>query len=194
MEPTNRTYGTPAPAENLCKPKVGNLPLPTKNLPKGNLSEPNPWNLTPPPKKNLQFSRWSAGCGCHGDHATKFSDASKKDGHYQQRPFLTQLIGAHYGPERKSCPMAGRRAPELANGLVQSEVVAKIFAEGLHNILSQMDCRRTDDLAELVSSFQIAKAELIGMLSMKLDFWRRWPWVLAGVAASAPRDDKVPWK
>ena len=142
-----------------------------------------------------QFAQWSAGCGCHGDHAVAFIEASKKEQEHgqqrRQRPFLQLLLAAHFGPEHRGCPMSGRRAPELACGQVQ-KVISGVFTQGLHHILAQMDCRKTEDLAALVDTFQMAKSEIIGVLALKLDFWQRWPWALAGLASTDPREAQAP--
>ena len=113
-----------------------------------------------------RLAKWSAGCGCHGDHAIAFSEAWKDAAWPPAAEALLALLvnSPLWSQSRRAALWQGRRAPELASGQVQG-VIASIFAEGLHHILAQMDGTRTQELAELLHAFEVAKSEMIGVLS-----------------------------
>ena len=142
-----------------------------------------------------RFSQWCAGCACHGDWAAKLREIETEcDSSFRfrpitptrktARPFLQRIIAAHYNG--RPCPMAGRRSPELACHHLRT-VTAEVFGQGLEAFLTHLGPRSESELPALLGEFTQAKAELVGILELKLDFWNRLPYCLAGVASTDSR-------
>ena len=125
-----------------------------------------------------RFASWSQGCSCHGDEQPWIQQAPQG---LPQR-LHTVLLQRHYG--KTTCPFAGRRACELSSGRVEV-VLEQTLRLGLQHALGGL-CAGSgaqSDVQVLLSEFSKGKAELIALLSIKLDYWRRLPWSLAAVAS-----------
>ena len=121
------------------------------------------------------FSKWAGGCQCHGDLVQELGQPS----------WYERLVSAHSPTRSQSCPMAGRRAPEMAAKL--AAVLEEAFTKGHSMIYQHLQSRTTPaDLRSFLAEYDQAKMEIVGLLSVKLDFWRRMPWLLAGVASVDP--------
>ena len=82
--------------------------------------------------------------------------------------------------------MAGKSACALAAGKMES-VVEDLFRVSFTDLLSSVPAGvKDDDLNGLLSGFETAKSEVATTLRLKLDFWRRLPWMLAALAHHDP--------
>ena len=116
---------------------------------------------------------WAEGCPCHC--------VEHKPGHSHRAQKLADSVWqAELGSQ--SCPLAGRRAPELATGMLQT-----IIAELSEKHISLFSIRRNQQLSEnqrskIASDFEAGKRHLEAVLVVKLDHWKRLPWMLCGLA------------
>ena len=92
-----------------------------------------------------------------------------------------KLIKTHFAGV-PVCPMAGKRAPELAAGCV-SAVFDAIARQSLIEVLTDAAFPLSPALqAEVISDFQAARDHMRVVLLSKLDHWQRLHWVLCGLA------------
>lgn len=117
-----------------------------------------------------QLASWAEGCACHESVCKGLS---------QYRRQL--LLKAHFGPPG-ICPMAGKRAPELAVGRVKD-----IFDEMADQALTEIFCDtplplQPDVQAEVLNDFNHGRDHIKLLLATKLDFWQRVPWLFCGLA------------
>ena len=85
---------------------------------------------------------------------------------------------------RRTCPMAGRRAPELAVGELSTylEALCEVKSTDFMRSSGQVWGIGIADLARLEASLQASRACMCLTLSAKLCFWGQLPWALAGIA------------
>eukprot|EP00971_Amphidinium_carterae_P342478 6481793-Amphidinium_carterae.2 len=116
-----------------------------------------------------QLAQWSKGCACH-EKLQRHSPAAMRA--------LMQLC---YGPEGSS-PLLGKRASELAGGCLDT-LAESMVHESLLQSLEQYMARLTDEqVGLLMADGASAKAHFQLQLTVKLDHWKRLPWVLSGVS------------
>ena len=108
-------------------------------------------------------SNWSERCPCH--------DASQSLSIYSGKP----------------CPMAGRRAPEMAAGELLKEV-SNLCDETHANILlnPNMCACSLENQKCLIDDFSAARRHLLFGFGVKLHHWRELPWLLFGCAHFSP--------
>lgn len=95
------------------------------------------------------------------------------------------MMAAHYGDGHTVCPMAGLRAPELADGRV-----SKVLDVAWSTVHAQTLTAHAPDIPPISAAQQIlleqemshARAAMTLWLKVKLDFWQRLPWCLAALA------------
>ena len=121
----------------------------------------------------VEASVWAEGCPCHPvPHQAGRDRRSLKRVDDQRQAELAS------GP----CPLAGRRAPELAAGRLQ-EIIAELASQQISSITSKHSHLLDDNqCGMLVADFEIGRRHLEAILVVKLDHWRHLPWMLAGLA------------
>ena len=122
-----------------------------------------------------QLAFWGEGCLCHdlGPHVAK--------PHIRAR-----MLSTHFGQPR--CPMAGKRAPELAAGRLD-EVVTDVCELSHADMLSQPRPlpMSSSQSFTLVNNIEQAKGHIVLLITSKCDYWRRLPWLLCGLAHHCPQ-------
>ena len=93
----------------------------------------------------------------------------------------SKLIKAHFSGV-PVCPMAGKRAPELAAGCIP-EVFDAIAGQALTEVLLAAPLPLSaEQQAVLLSEFHGARDHMRLVLLSKLAHWQRLPWILCGLA------------
>ena len=115
---------------------------------------------------------WSEACPCHGFPVGQSRFLRGKD-------FSKALGGKPCA--FASCPMRGKRAPELACGALHA-----LFKELAEETKKSWMTWRCDGLTAeetqlLLSDFSIGQERISTFLQLKLMFWRQLPWALAGI-------------
>ena len=124
---------------------------------------------------------WCEGCVCHDRFVRHGDDQPMRQRHSVGK---AEAIHAHYGPHRHTCPMAGKRAPELAAGallqyftaLWSNKVAALLSVNGDATALTPAES------TQILEDLDAGRANMHLQLQSKLDFWSRLPWLLAGLA------------
>ena len=121
---------------------------------------------------------WAEGCGCHSYVS---QDGQHTSPHTRVRQFRELLGGSQHQCMYETCPMRGRRAPELACG-----DLAAMFAELCSTQGSFLECWMPDlgpkDRQTIIEDFAGGMERIRLLLSMKLLSWEELPWKLAGCA------------
>eukprot|EP00959_Pyramimonas_sp_CCMP1952_P101318 2119612-Pyramimonas_sp.AAC.1 len=122
-----------------------------------------------------RLAGWCEGCACHED---LFREKQFK--HQSRR---RQVIELHFGKShRRSCPLAGKRAPDLAAGYIE-EVLSSLSHRGAMELISDVGhSLSADQLGELLQAWHGAIAHIKLCLTLKTGFWQQLPWVLCGLA------------
>ena len=111
-----------------------------------------------------KVSRWAEGCSCH-----ELIMVGKS-------PFRrSTLLGGH------PCPMAGKRAPELAAGHIP-EVLNALCRLTVGETILRHGPLNAADLAKITRDFTATKGHIELVLRTKTDFWQRVPWLLCGLS------------
>ena len=112
---------------------------------------------------------WGEACPCHWALIIGLSGEQK-----------TRMMLEHYGDGFRVCPLNGCRAPEMATGK---------FDEALHGIWDLRQSELIQKAAELNVALDSASWEIVSndftnaetysfmILQLKLDFWKRLPWI-----------------
>ena len=115
------------------------------------------------------LTAWFEGCPCHEHLLVRTS------GHLSRRAVKQEI-----GVEHSDCPMKGKRAPQLAAGSLQQKLDEMWSA--MHSCLQERIGGNIIAAApELARDFEAGWAYLQMGLQVKLDFWLRLPWKLAGM-------------
>eukprot|EP00971_Amphidinium_carterae_P350630 6491656-Amphidinium_carterae.3 len=115
------------------------------------------------------LAEWSKGCPCHSV-LRKSKSTTQTDRAFRVHLGATGL-----------CRLQGKRAPELAAGMVPQMLVEAVDMV-VWDLLLAGAALSPDQLSVLMADKTAALGHLRLQLSVKLDFWRRVPWVLCGVA------------
>ena len=128
------------------------------------------------------LASWAERCVCH-ERFYKFVSADETS---RRR---SKAIATHFGPYLKTgnqqvvCPMAGKRAPEVAAGGLD-DFFERLWAMRSGELLQSVSETRgisADVLSSLEDDLQRGRAYLhLGMVT-KLDHWKRLPWRLAAL-------------
>ncbi|CAE7589529.1 unnamed protein product [Symbiodinium sp. CCMP2592] len=114
------------------------------------------------------LAAWAERCPCHGKGSSQYHRA--------------KLLRCHFGVPL--CPMAGKRAPELAAGRMR-EVFDELAAQTLTELLADAPLPLSaESQGSIMQDFQTACQHVRLLLTTKLDHWSRLPWVLCGLAHS----------
>ena len=116
---------------------------------------------------------WAEGCPCHS--------VQRKQGlSHRAQKLADAAWQAELGSQ--ACPLAGRRAPELATGMLET-VIAELSEKQLGFFSLRRSRRLSEDQwGKIASDFEAGKSHLEAVLVVKLDNWRRLPGMLCGLA------------
>ena len=130
-----------------------------------------------------KLAAWAEGCECHQPFVEHLSE-------YMQR----KLVKSHYGAGLCTCPMRGKRAPELANGK-EFSLLQVLWRECLAEFMAMPSYASSplleESMGDLVSDFERGRSPIEAILRLKLDFWQRLPWVMCGMASSDPAEAQM---
>ena len=121
------------------------------------------------------FVSWASGCRCHDGWCT--------GRHREQR---TAIYRAHYGHGATTCPMAGRRAPELASGSVSQLLRALASSSILPASHEKAYFLTPEENAILHKDLSAGLDHICWALESKLRFWRQCPWMLCSLGHHDP--------
>ena len=119
---------------------------------------------------------WQVWGSCCADHEGLSKE--EDDFLHEVRKTLNRYeVDAHGGPQwtlkgegkRCSCPMNGRRAPELALG-AHLQVLERIFEIGSADILASATALQENDRMHLLEDLDRANAHIFRILTQKLHF------------------------
>ena len=97
----------------------------------------------------------------------------------QAQTRVAEGLAVHF--QGSLCPLQGKRAPELAVGKIK-DVVGCFFQKVLADVLVEHPVAlEPSQLQILLNDSQSAQSHMQLQLYLKLDMWRRVPWLLAGV-------------
>ena len=122
--------------------------------------------------------QWAESCSCHfhilhGDLANGI-DASPLD------------VPANVRQAAQSCPLRGRRCPELAAGELMT-LIASLYdvsrAAMLKDIPPELSASQRSNI---ISDYERARACLLGTFTVKLAHWQQPPYVMFGLAHAKP--------
>ena len=124
-----------------------------------------------------QLSKWSAGCVCHDAFLQRLSPHR-----------AAQMMQAHFGEGRYSCPCAGMRAPELAAGCWET-VLEPTWTTRRQQVVRDWDDEdgalgvlTQPQMETLLADFDKARAVLELNLRQAFDYFTRLPMKLAAMA------------
>jgi hypothetical protein len=94
------------------------------------------------------------------------------------------LLERHFDKAVRVCPMAGKRAPDLANGKI-FEVLGECWQDietDIMSVATEMHPLTAEQLEYLKSEMTRAKTTMATLLHTKCDYWNRLPWMMAALA------------
>lgn len=120
----------------------------------------------------LGLANWSEACPCHYRWLGQMSRRERE-------LYMTAFINLR---GKDTCPLVGRRAPELAAGQLNS-VLETLARKGLADLLNgETAVRATPRMIQATQYMFIGfKNHIALFLTMKLDFWSKPPYVFAGL-------------
>ena len=122
-----------------------------------------------------KMAEWSEGCRCHGCL------------HKILSPYLLKrLLANHFNSIIGRCPMGGKRASEIVSGKFMEviEELWKITEGALHSLptLPGASPMTHAQHEALLADFYKAQVTMMTLLRIKLEYWRKLPWILAGLS------------
>ena len=125
-----------------------------------------------------RISAFSEACPCHQAVLPKLSD--------QQRE---SMMGRHYHTSMQACPLQGMMVPELVGGQID-QYIASVSNTSLAEVLAypkNIECNKVeapaqDEIQDVVDDWNKGNAALLAILRLKVDFLKRLPCLLAGLA------------
>lgn len=117
------------------------------------------------------MQHWAEGCPCHSLLAEGFVQRQRE---LAQRLFLDKEDGL------MSCPLAGRRAPELACG-VFSKFVDMAWHQGVCGIMPMLGGISPEERQKVLADFEGAQQHLMFSIESELACWRQTPLVFCGI-------------
>ena len=119
--------------------------------------------------------RWSEACPCH-------ESLLYGEGYQNEDSDDDEEIPAHIKEGANTCPLRGRRAPELATGDLL-EFVNKIHTQVAVNVLMDMPATLDDEERKIImQDYSRAKIHITSVLSLKMAHWRESPYFCFGIA------------
>ena len=132
---------------------------------------------------------WAESCRCHGwlrrlttdDRSTLYSEHAQRLIDCLRRLGTAGGDGPHF-----KCPLAGKRAVELAVGALK-DVLNELCESTLGEIMVAIGFECTsEERATIINDFTLAKTLFVSTVLAKLNFWETLPWMLAGVGHWIP--------
>jgi hypothetical protein len=117
------------------------------------------------------MQHWAEGCPCHSLLTGTFAQRQHE---LSRRLFLDKKDGV------LSCPLAGRRAPELACG-VFSKFVEMAWHQELSGIMPMLGALTAEDRQKVLADFEGAQQLLMFAIETELACWRQTPLVFCGI-------------
>ena len=117
-----------------------------------------------------ELQNWAESCPCH---AEPFTD---KDGFAPGRPYFarrSEYVG-ETGVANSSCPMRGRRAPELAAGRHKSHLTDLVH-QCLGLLLNRTQRLEREQRDFIIRDFELARTALTEVISIKFAYWQYVP-------------------
>lgn len=116
-----------------------------------------------------RLASWGEGCRCHERLVKHLSDGQR-----------VALLKRHF-QRPGGCPMAGKRAPELAAGHV-GHVVEQLCGTLVQDVIAAHGPLSREQTRSMLADFIAVKDRISLNLQSKLDFWQRLPYLLAGIS------------
>ena len=130
-----------------------------------------------------RLSAWGEGCACHEpifEH--RQHGRLQMMSEYRRR----KLIRSHFGEGRQVCPMAGKRADEMALGRLRTvleDCWEHVRQEVMAGDVAILHPLAPEDLELLENDMLSATTAISTWAQSRCDFWIRLPWALAGLAS-----------
>ena len=121
------------------------------------------------------FVSWASGCRCHEQWCTNRPTSARQ-----------AIYESHFGVGAVGCPMATRRAPELAAGRVREVVSLLASPATLGTRDEQAVFLSSEESMLLQKDLGLAVDHIVWSLEAKLRFWRQCPWILCSLAHHDP--------
>eukprot|EP00971_Amphidinium_carterae_P349792 6491228-Amphidinium_carterae.1 len=129
-----------------------------------------------------KISDWFSSCPCHADSGKTQDDITKK---------LRKAWSFRFGTSNSVvCPMAGKRAPELALGACTS-LLQQCGLDVKHLLMESASTISADERDMVMQDFETGLQSLVATLVLKLDFTSALPFSLCGLAALDVRQAKA---
>ena len=117
------------------------------------------------------LASWAEGCICHGgsmDHGMAVGCMGRNE--------RERMMELHFENKRCSCPMAGKKAPEISAGKLH-DLLGRIWDISTHDILFGDEVKNypvgQDSLAVLQEDLQQASLYMTGLLNAKCDDYKK---------------------
>eukprot|EP00971_Amphidinium_carterae_P350147 6491404-Amphidinium_carterae.6 len=114
------------------------------------------------------ISQWSKGCPCH-EHLYKRGPSTAKR--------LIKVLC-----NNGACPLLGKRACELAAGRLEQLCAELIEASQLEGLRDHLSLLSVEETTAIIRDAAAARSHFELQMSIKLDHWKRLPWVLCGLS------------
>ena len=133
-------------------------------------------------KALARFLGWCEGCPCHCQCTWGRADEMPRQRMQRRRRAFWRFLGQDrdhvlWG----TCPVMGKRAPELACGVTQ-EALGRLFLQGEAYAIFSSSPASSEDRAASLRDWHAGAAHVMAGLALKLACWSTLPWKLAGLA------------
>ena len=137
------------------------------------------------------LGRWSESCPCHdwlkrsGEEGYSLSAQALdlwRDHLHMNGSDCMRADGTKYSP----CPLAGKRAVELALGLFEA-MFDTLLKQFLPAIMEACENLSTEDLQFILNDWEHARAHMLEQCRLKLQFWTVLPWRAIALADWNPQ-------
>ena len=130
-----------------------------------------------------RISSWGSGCACHEWLQPKANAGPGTQNEWDQ--YLAELHREHGLPYDLdgscfACPMAGKRAPELAGGKLKA-ILQECIAERRPDVLLHAADLRQELQDSVMRDFQTGADYVMLCVEVKLGFWADFPWCLCAL-------------
>lgn len=133
-------------------------------------------------KVSKRLSQWAETCICHQKLFAHASSQFRKP--HQVNAFRKQCLRRHFGQAFTVCPMAGMLGPELVCGALESHL-EDIWQLELLDFMQEeegLEHLSMEEQEQLAEDLATARAHVGWEIATKLDWCKRLPWKLLGMA------------
>ena len=129
-----------------------------------------------------QLMWWSENCPCHPNEAQPGESRIARS-HREKTEFarLIAKMGSSWASIFNICPMKGKRAPEIACGMLQHRM-ANMFKSSELLVMQHVHGLSVPQQNQLMQEWNTAKDYLSAVLLTKIACWTTLPWKLCGIA------------